>query len=86
MVYFKSFLAGMAALLAVLLLAAVGFIGRGWWWTSHRSANGGGVGVVSYDVSSPWIGIPLLIVIGLIFLAGFYWEFRRAKRANRSPR
>lgn len=85
MVYLKSFLAGVAALLAVLLLTAVGFIVWGW-WISHRAANEGGVGAVGYDVSSPWIGIPVLTVIGLIFSAGFYWEFRRAKRANRPPR
>jgi hypothetical protein len=85
MVYLKSFLAGVAALLAVLLLAAGGFIGWGWWRINHRSANEGGMGAVGYDVSSPWIGIPLLIVIGLTFSVGFYWEFRRAKRANRSP-
>jgi hypothetical protein len=35
------------------------------------------------NITSPGVGIPLLIVAGLIFLAGFSWEFRRATRANR---
>jgi heme/copper-type cytochrome/quinol oxidase subunit 2 len=82
MVYLKSFLVGVVALVSVLFLGIVGFIGWGV-WISHRSSNQGSVGTVSYDVSSPWIGIPLLIVTGLIFLAGFSWEFRRATRANR---
>jgi len=73
-------------LLAVLLLTAAGFIARGWWWISNRAANEGGMGSVGYDVSRPWIGFPVLTIIGLIFSAGFYWEFRRAKRANRPPR
>jgi hypothetical protein len=82
MVYLKSFLVGVVALVSVLFLGIVGFIGWGL-SISHRSSNQGSVGAVSYDVSSPWIGIPLLIVTGLIFLAGFSWEFRRATRANR---
>jgi hypothetical protein len=70
------------ALASVLFLAIVGFIGWGW-WIDARSSDQGSVGHISYDVSRPWIGIPLLIVAGLIFLAGFYWDFRRATRANR---
>jgi cbb3-type cytochrome oxidase subunit 3 len=82
MVYLKSFLAGVGALVLVLFLCIVGFIGWGF-WISHRSSNQVNEGVIAYDVGRPWIGIPLLIVAGLIFLAGFYWEFRRAKRADR---
>jgi hypothetical protein len=81
MVYLKSFLTGVAALVAVVLLTALGFVGWGL-WISQRSANDGSLPPVGYDISSPWIGIPLLIVTGLIFAAGFYWEFRRAKRAK----
>jgi hypothetical protein len=83
MVYLKSFLAGVVALVLVLFLCIVGFIGWGF-WISHRSSNHGPGGTVSYDVSR--IGIPLLMVAGLIFLAGFYWEFRRATRDNRPSR
>ena len=72
MVYLKSFLVGV--LVSVLFLGIVGFITWGL-WISHRSS----AGTVFIHVS---IGIPLLIVTGLIFLAGFSWEFRRATRAN----
>ena len=85
MVYLKSFLVGVAALVLVLFLSIVGFIVWGL-WISPRPSNQGSVGTVSYDVSSPWIGIPLLIVVALIFLAGFSWEFRRATRAKRPLR
>jgi hypothetical protein len=80
MVYLKSFFAGVVALVLVLILCIVGFIGWGS-WISATSSNQGSLGLVSYDVSR--IGIPLLIVAALIFLAGFYWEFRRATRGNR---
>ena len=76
MVYLKSFLVG--ALVSVLFLGIVGFITWGL-WISHRSSNPGSVGTVFIHVR---IGIPLLIVTGLIFLAGFSWEFQRATRAN----
>ena len=72
MVYLKSFLAGVVALVSVLFLGIVVFIGWGF-WISHRSSNQVTDGVVAYDVSRPWIGIPLLIVAGL----------RRAQKANR---
>ena len=82
MVYLKSFLAGVVALVLVLFLCIVGFIG--WvFWIRHRSSNPVTEGLVAYDVSHPWIGVPLLIVAGLTFVAGFSWEFRRATRANR---
>lgn len=83
MVYLKSFLAGIAAIVIALFLCVVGLIG---WalWRSHASANEGSVGAVGYDISSPWIGIPLLSVIALIFLVGFTWESRRVRRSQRS--
>jgi uncharacterized membrane protein len=83
MVYLKSFLAGILALVSALLLCIAGLIG---WalWMSHTSSNEGSVGAVGYDITSPWIGIPLLTVTALIFLAGFSWEFRRVRRSQRS--
>jgi hypothetical protein len=79
MLYLKSFLVGVAALVSGLFLGVVGSIAWALWISPRSSTEG----VVAYDVTSPWIGIPLLIVAGLIFLAGFSWEFRRATRASR---
>jgi hypothetical protein len=79
MVYLKSSLVGVAALVSGLFLGVVGFIAWALWISPRSSTEG----VVAYDVTSPWIGIPLMVVAGLTFLAGFSWEFRRAKRANR---
>ena len=83
MVYLKSFIAGIVAVLGVLFLCIVALIGWGV-WISHRSYNEGSVGAVGYDIKSPWIGILILVVVALIFLAGFSWEFRRAMRPQRT--
>jgi hypothetical protein len=69
--------------IATLFLSIVASIG---WalWISHTHSNEGSVGAVGYYVTSPWIGIPLLMVIVLIFSMGFFWEFRRAGWSQRS--
>jgi hypothetical protein len=67
MVYLKSFLAGVLALVSALLLSIAGLLG---WalWMSHTSSNEGSVGAVGYDISSPWVGIPRLTFTAFDFL------------------
>jgi hypothetical protein len=79
MVLLKSILAGLVAVLAVVLLTVVGF--AAWdWWVAHRleQAQGEGIGAI-VGVNTPWIPVP--IIAAVVFVAGFWWEFRRAKRA-----
>lgn len=79
MVFLKSILAGFLAVLAVVLLTVVAF--AAWdWWVAHRleQAQGEVIGAI-VGVSTPWI--PLPIIAAIVFVAGFWWEFRRAKRA-----
>jgi hypothetical protein len=83
MVYLRSFLAGVVAVVSALLLCIAGLIGRTL-WMNHTSSGEGPGGAVGYDITSPWIGIPLLTVTAMIFWAGFFWEFRRVRRSQRS--
>ena len=78
MVYLKSILAGFVAVLAVVLLTVLGFAAWGWWWVAHglEQAQGGGIGAY---VNTRWIPVP--IIAAVVFVAGFWWEFRRAKGA-----
>lgn len=76
MVYVKSFLAGIVALVSVLFLAIIAFIGWGLWMRNQSST----VGPVSYDVTRSWIATPILIAAASVFLAGFTWQFRRSRR------
>jgi uncharacterized membrane protein len=77
MVFLKSILAGLVAVLAVVFVTVLGFAAWGW-WMAHRleQAQGGGIGAY---VNTPWIPVP--IIAAVVFVAGFWWEFRRAKRA-----
>jgi uncharacterized membrane protein len=78
MVLLKSILAGLVAVLAVVFLTALGFAAWDWWVADRlEQAQGGGIG--AYVVNTPWIPVP--IIAALVFVAGFWWEFRRAKRA-----
>lgn len=79
MVYLKSLLAGLASLFVALLLGIVVFFAWGWWVTRKYAAEGG-LAVIPFARGS---ASELLIIAGLIFLAGFYWQFRRARRAGR---
>lgn len=71
MVYLKSVLVGLVA----MLLALIGFVAVVMFWATR-----GVQGAVSVDVIY-LVGSPLLwlIVVGG-FAAGFWWEFRRASR------
>jgi len=73
MIYIKSILAGLAALLLAIptIVGATVMFARQWLFES----DGGGVGAVS-------IGMELLLAVAgvlgaLAFVAGFMWEFRR---------
>ena len=79
MVYLKSILAGLVAVIGTMVLAVIGFVVLGW-WTSQRHSKAAGEGVVAYDIRV--LVMPVAIIVGLIFVAGFWWEFRRATRAR----
>jgi hypothetical protein len=57
MVLLKSILAGVVAVIAVVVLSAGVFIAWGW-WMANGVAQVGSVGAVAYDVNTPWIMIP----------------------------
>ena len=78
MVYLKSILAGFAAVVGVVLLAVLGLIGWTWWMTQRMAQPG--LGAVAYEVNTPWILFPAPIIAGVVFVLGFWWEFRRAHR------
>jgi hypothetical protein len=61
MTYVKSFLTGLAALLAATLLAVVVLILR------VQMSSGGGIGAIAGP------GRPALVVAFLAFSAGFFW-------------
>ena len=75
MIYVKSILVGIAALMVssilfVIVLAVILF-------APWRRPESGGIGAVSIGIG-PVSWIALWIVAVLIFAAGFWWEFRRA--------
>jgi hypothetical protein len=80
MVFLKSILAGVVALVVGLLVAVGSFVVWGWWVTHRFSKEGGGIFAATFASGSPWM---LLIVAVMVFLAGFYWEFRRVTTSNR---
>lgn len=82
MVYLKSFLAGIVALILSVFLIPIGL---GIFFTVGRilrptAMTGGEIG---WDLRSFFATsiIPWIVVI-TIFCLGFYWEFRRASRAS----
>ena len=78
MVFLKSILAGLVAVLAVVLLMLLGF--AAWdWWVVHRLEQAQGAGIGAYVVETPWIPVP--VIAAVVFGAGFWSKFRRAKRA-----
>jgi len=74
-IFAKSFLAGVAALIVSALLI-YGLAVAGPRILELLPTNEGGVGVLE----GPWIPLWLLLVAALlIFAGGAYWYFRRAK-------
>jgi hypothetical protein len=76
MLFFKSFLAGIAGLVAYLIVAVLALWYVPLLWTMWRSRSDGGGG---YEVGVA-IGRPsIFFLLGLAsFLAAFWWEWRRA--------
>ena len=79
MIYLKSFLAGIAAALLVIVVGVVAVFAIPLLLQS-RSTGSGGIGAVSYGFSAP----AFALLVTLAFAGGFYWEFRRASRRKSS--
>jgi hypothetical protein len=79
MIYVKSFLAGLAALLSATVLLAVGLTAENF---LHKAPPQGNDNAIEWDFREvldfrSWHSwLPVLIIFGL----AFYWEFRRASR------
>ena len=79
MIYLKSVLMGMAALIVSLILyVAISVLPLVAQW---RGSGSGGIGIVSTNVT---IGPVFWIVAALIFAAGFSWQFRRGGQTTKS--
>lgn len=80
MIYLKSFLAGIAAALLVIVLFVVAVLVipllLQFAMLQFATTGSGGIGAVSYGLSE----LALALIVTLAFAGGFYWEFRRASR------
>ena len=77
MIFLKSLLAGVAAV--VLVAIALPFVIGIYMWIHRPPDTGADLGGVGWDPISIAKPSTLLVVIG-IFLVGFIWEFFRATR------
>ena len=73
MIYLKSILAGIAAVIVSVILCVAGFALM--MFALSRRSGSGGIGAVSVSIGP--IVLMLAILAILIFAAGFWWEFRR---------
>lgn len=71
MIYMKSFVTGLAALFAAVLLAGTVLIARVWMSSS---------GAFAFAVDGSQIAVPALVASFLLFAAGFSWQYRRLSR------
>lgn len=79
MIYAKSFLAGVAALIVAALIICA-FAAGATLIMEHIPPGEGGIG---FYVIGPWLPIWSLAVGALlVFAAGFYWTLRRARRQH----
>ncbi len=79
MVYVKSILVGVAAVVVAAIASL--FATAIYLWIAYRPPDTGSEGSIGWDPISVTRPAPWLLLIGiLIFLAGFFWEFRRAIR------
>jgi uncharacterized membrane protein len=76
MAFLKSILAGLVAVFAVVLLTVLSFAAWGW-WVAHGLEHAQRAGIGPYVA----VRVPVPIIAAVVFVAGFWWEFRRAKRA-----
>ena len=75
MILLKSFLAGVAAVLAAFVIMVLAAFVFPLFLTMFRTGSSG-IGAVSAGISEP----ALLLGVPLVFAGGFYWEYRRASR------
>jgi uncharacterized membrane protein len=79
MIYLKSVLMGIAALIVALIVyVAISVLPLVAQW---RDSGSGGIGIVSTNFT---IGPIFWIVAALIFAAGFWWQFRRRGQTTKS--
>jgi hypothetical protein len=76
MIYVKSFLAGVAALIIAALIVVALFLGAPILESlTHRTE-----GAVGFYVFGPWLHMWAVVICApFIFAAAFYWAFRRGK-------
>ena len=72
MIYVKSILAGIVAVLIVLAFVAASF--AAWQYLAMVRTGSGGIGLILFDVDV----MVLLLIVLATFAAGFSWQFRRA--------
>jgi hypothetical protein len=83
MIYVRSFLVGVAALIVAALIVLAVFLGAPIMGLLTHRAEGG----VGFYVNGPWLNIwAVLIGAPLIFAVAFYWAFRRSKARQASSR
>jgi uncharacterized BrkB/YihY/UPF0761 family membrane protein len=75
MIYLKSIMAGVVAALSLMVLLFVGIVIRLWVSASKEQ----GAKAIGWDPISLIRPGPLLIIL-VVFVAGFLWEFRRVAR------
>jgi hypothetical protein len=71
--FLKSVLAGILAVIGAIAVAALGAAVY-LWWLAHKYPDSFGLGYVGFAVSPIF-----LCVLVLIFAAGFWWQWRRAR-------
>ncbi len=74
MIYLKSIAAGLVAVLSVTVLFVIGVV-----ITLLISAKKGGDVAIGWDPVALFRPVPMMIVL-VIFVGGFVWEFRRVSR------
>ncbi len=75
MILLKSFLAGVAAVLAAFVIMVLAAFVFPLLLMMFRTGSGG-IGAVSAGISE----LALVLGVPLVFAGGFYWEYRRASR------
>jgi hypothetical protein len=79
MIYLKSVLAGILAVLVLCVIVVAGLFLTVWFIPSifmSASTGSGGIGAVSSGLPE----LVLLLVLALAFAGAFYWQFRRGSR------
>jgi cytochrome c biogenesis protein CcdA len=75
MIWLKSFLAGVVAVLAAFIIMVLAVFVLPLFLTMSRTGSSS-IGAVSAGISA----LAVLLGVPLVFAGGFYWEYRRASR------